>query len=437
MKSIFKATTDYMAEGIKYACQNFKNRSAGSAAELNCQRYFKGELSKWADQVEEEPFSLHPKAFMGWMPIAGVMDLISVVMFWLCLKTGSLLFPIIGTITILISVSLDSLEFIFYREFIDFLFPKAISTNVMARRAPKGEVKRRIIFGGHADAPYEMTYSLYGRTLIPVTAGSTIGMLFVCLCNVGLLIQTLIAGKVAVVGLWKILGFIEIAFIPFFIAIIFFTNWNRVVDGANDNLSGCFVSMGVLKYMAEEDFRFEHTEVCCLITGGEESGLRGALAYAKRHKEELLHSNVETIFIALDTMREIEQLQIYTEGQSGTQKNSKAVGQLLKEAGKNCGEALRKATVYPGATDAEGFSRNGILSCGFCGVNHDPQLYYHTRHDTWENISKDCLQVSLQICMEAAYLFEDNEGIAQYQCDKSNSHFALRLKEKSAITQLS
>lgn len=59
-------------------------------------------------------------------------------------------------------------------------------------------------------------------------------------------------------------------------------------------------------------------------TGSEEAGLRRALAYAKRHKTEL--QQVETVFIAMDTMREIEQLQIYTSGCTGTQKNSNAVG---------------------------------------------------------------------------------------------------------------
>lgn len=76
--------------------------------------------------------------------------------------------------------------------------------------------------------------------------------------------------------------------------------------------------MGVLREMAEQNVRFEHTEVCALLTGSEEAGLRGALAYAKRHKREL--QQVETVFIAMDTMREIEQLQIYTSGCTGTQK---------------------------------------------------------------------------------------------------------------------
>ena len=128
----------------------------------------------------------------------------------------------------------------------------------------------------------------------------------------------------------------------------------------------------VLKEMAENDFRFENTEVCALLAGSEEAGLRGSVAYAKRHKEDL--SDVETIFIAMDTMREIEQLQIYTNGCTGTQKNSNAVAEVIYEAGVNCGIEMAETELYPGAIDAEGFSRYGLMASGFCGVNHDPKL---------------------------------------------------------------
>ena len=90
-----------------------------------------------------------------------------------------------------------------------------------------------------------------------------------------------------------------------------------------------------------------------------------ALAYAKRHKREL--QQVETVFIAMDTMREIEQLQIYTSGCTGTQKNSNAVGELIYEAGENCGIEMRETDLYPDAIDAEGFSRYGLEAAGFAG----------------------------------------------------------------------
>ena len=163
--------------------------------------------------------------------------------------------------------------------------------------------------------------------------------------------------------------------------------------------------------MADSGFRFEHTEVGCLLTGSEEAGLRGAKAFAKRHKEDL--SDVETVFIALDTMREIKEMRVCNFGCTGTVNNDKAVGDLLHEAARNNGVDIPDSELYPGAVDAEAFSMNGLRATGFTAVSHEAKRYYHTREDTPDNIDPECLALSLNICKEAARLF-DATGMANY-----------------------
>ena len=327
--------------------------------------------------------------------------------------TGSGL-AIASVVLTLLAVACLVVEFLMYREFVDFLFPRKVSRNVMARRAPKGEVKRRIIFGGHTDAANEWTYSLHGgiKSLAPVMGGSIGGLIAVTIFDIVWLIYSFTGGAYDS-KFWLVCGIIQIILIPFFIAICFFINWKVIVDGANDNLTADFIAMGVLKEMAENDIRFENTEVCALLSGSEEAGIRGALAYAKAHKEEL--ENTETVFIAMDTMREVSQLQIYTQGCTGTQKNSNAVAEIIYEAGQNCGIEMPETELYPGAIDAEGFSRLGLLASGFCGVNHDPKTYYHTRLDTADNISEECINLSLDICLEAAKLYDEKGGIDAFR----------------------
>lgn len=78
-KGASAATQKYMVDGIRYVCENFKERSPGSHSERKAQKYLKGELEQWADKVEMEDFSVHPAAFMGWIPAAGCIGIISVI----------------------------------------------------------------------------------------------------------------------------------------------------------------------------------------------------------------------------------------------------------------------------------------------------------------------------------------------------------------------
>ena len=397
-----------MMAGIRSICVKYKNRSAGTVSERQCQRFFQEECNKWSDETKMEEFPLHPNAFLGWLRLAAIMELIAIAFFWISWVSNFIAFPAIAAVFVTLPVLMVIFEFLLYRRFVDFLFPKAISVNLMARRLPKKEIKRRIIFGGHADAAHELTYILHGqlRSILPVITGTITAMLFLFGCDTALLLQRLHAGPLVLSTAWRTIGIIQLFCVLSFVAISFFVNWNVVADGANDNLTGCFVAMGVLKELALNGIRFDHTEVCCLITGGEEAGLRGSFNYAVRHKKEL--SEVETIFVALDTLRETDKLQVYTIGQTGFQRNSQEVAALLVKAGKKCGLTLTQAKLYPGATDAESFSRYGHLACGLCGVDHNPQFYYHTRKDTWDNVDADCLRNSLKICMEAVYLFDKN-----------------------------
>lgn len=81
-----------------------------------------------------------------------------------------------------------------------------------------------------------------------------------------------------------------------------FVNWKLCVPGANDNLTGVFASMSVLRYMAANDIRFENTEVVCVSMACEEAGLRGAKEYVKKHCGE---DDVETVFVGTDTLRDL------------------------------------------------------------------------------------------------------------------------------------
>lgn len=393
--------TNYSVRGIRKVCKEIGPRPAGSEAELKAQQYMAEDLKNCADTIEIEPFDVHPKAFLGWFWLCGIMGILSVILFNIGL-------PLISLILIGIMIIMIIGEFLFYRQTIDFLFPKEISHNLMATRKAKGESKRHIVLSGHIDSSYEWTYTYRGGK--PLLFG---GLIFAVIGLVVLLVMSIMAVAQgaylqAPEGLAKILGYVSIIFIPGFIGMIIFLNYKVSVDGANDNLTGVFASASILKFMGDHDLRFENTDVSVLITGAEEAGLRGARAYTRRHKEEL--KSKETVIIAADTLRDYEHMAIYTKDMSGMVRNHPQASALVKKAGELAGVELPYAYLYAGASDAAAISREGVPATAFAAMDPGPPRYYHTRLDTSDNMNPKTIEKGIEILMETVYLF-DEQGL--------------------------
>ncbi|HZK39616.1 MAG TPA: M20/M25/M40 family metallo-hydrolase [Clostridia bacterium] len=399
------STMDFVVTGIAHVCNTFKRRAPGTQSERDAQDFFAKELDQWSDKVTVEDFSLRPAAFMGFFWISVILAIAGSVTFFFNFFNPSVALTIVSFVMLLLSMTMVFAEFFFYREFIDFLFPKAMSKNVYAVRKPKGEVKKHIIFGGHADAPWEFTYFLHGqvKALAPMFLGA-IGGGIAGTILVGIYLAM---GTPPITGFWLFVAIFLLALIPFFISVLFFVNWNVICDGANDNLSACSASMAIMKELAENDTRFENTEVCCLITGSEEAGLRGAKAFAKKHAKEL--KKVDTVFLPFEVLRETEHLTVYKRDLNGSVRCDKALVDLLLAAGNKVGVSMKCAPIPLGATDAAAFTQAGLRAACICGSQDKPQTYYHTRHDTCDNISPECIQTAIEIGYETAYMFDAGE----------------------------
>lgn len=397
--------TNYAIKHIKTMCKNFGPRPVGSEAELNAQEYLANELSTTCDTVLKEDYKCSDKAFMSWVPIGAVAIILSTIFFTLGLPVVSL---VAGCVTLFLILA----EFIFYKPVLDIFFPKKKSMNVTGIRKATGETKRRIIFSGHVDSAFEWTYTYHGGR--PVVAGIIVTAVIAVLLNIGGGIYGVIAGDGIV---WtgdnlamKIIAVVMYVTVPVMAAALFFCNYKRPVTGANDDLSGCMVSAAVLKFMDANNIRFENTEVVALMAGGEEAGLRGSKAWAKAHADEMKSDGVETVFISLDTIREIDFMAIYDKDMTGMVKNDKRVAALLQQAAKNVGHDVPVKAIELGSTDAAAMSQAGIPASAFTAMDPSPARYYHTRLDTEDNLDPKMLETGLKIALETAFLF-DEQGI--------------------------
>jgi len=401
--------TNYAIKQIKTICKSFGPRPVGSEAETKAQEYMKKELETSCDTVTREEYKCSDKAFMAWVPLGAVLILLANIAFTFGL-------PVVSIVLAGLELFFIVTEFIFYLPILDIFFPKKTSGNVIGVRKATGETKKRIIIAGHTDSAFEWTYTYHGGHF--AVLGIILTAVLALLLNIGGGIYAVIAVGANNGIVWqgdnlalKIIAVITYVTIPVMGAAVMFCNYGRPVMGANDDLSGCFVSAAVQKFLSANDIRFENTEVVCALCGGEEAGLRGTKAYMKAHADEFKNEkDVQTIFLAFDTVREHEFMAIYDKDMTGVVKNDTRVAKLLQKAAKNVGYDVPIKAIELGSTDAAAASQAGVAAAAFTAMDPSPARYYHTRLDTEDNLDPKTIEIGLKIALEAVYMF-DEQGI--------------------------
>ena len=228
-----------------------------------------------------------------------------------------------------------------------------------------------------------------------------------------LVVDLLCAVATIVLGIWAAIQpatwmyITMMCFIIPFIGLFYVCNFNVVVPGANDNLTGCTNAVAVLKCLAESNIRLENTEVCCMLSGSEEAGLRGADAFAKAHKEEL--NSIPTAVLVFDTLRDLPFLTIYARDMTNLVKNDDDCVKLLDKAAAKINHPLKHGGVPFGASDAAALTKNGVKAV--CVAGQDPlhANYYHNTRDTADNLIPETMKVCLDLSLAAVEIF-DKEG---------------------------
>ncbi len=400
LKTTTADCTEFITEGITNICKTYGPRPCGSESEKNAQEQMMKELEGFCDSVKRETFKVNPKAFMSFVPHAGacLMGSTAINLAAACGKISKK--KVLGSAALMGGALAGIVgEFLLYKKMYDPLFKEETSGNVIAVRKAKGETKRRIIISGHSDSAPEWTYTykLGSHGVLAVAGYAVAGLGYTAATTAALL-----AGKNV-----KKMALGQLAFLPAYAGLFKFVNHNNYVDGANDDLTGCYISSAVMKYLSDNDIRFENTEVVAILTGGEECGLRGAKAYFEAHPE-LKNDGVETVFIGLDNIRDGDFMMIYEKDMTGMVKNDKDVCALLKNAGLKQGEDIPVGAIPLGSTDAAAASQAGIKAASLVAMDPAPAQYYHTRLDTADILIPEVIDKVLNIVLQAVCDFDEN-----------------------------
>ncbi|MDR3344331.1 MAG: Zn-dependent exopeptidase M28 [Oscillospiraceae bacterium] len=393
---------NFAKKGIESICKKIGPRACGSPEERKAQEYMADQLRKYSDDVKIEDFRVAPYAFMGWILVDVVLVSIAALLY--LIDVPALKIVSLGLVALAILIVI--LEFLFYKRALDVVFPKKTSCNVVAVRKPEEEVKQRIVFSGHADSAMQWNFTYWGgaKLLISVVGISFAGF-FVNLIISALLLIDQFAVDFISDPAYNVLKWVLIGWIPLYLVASLFCSWGKFVEGANDNLTGCYGAIAVLKFLADNNIRFKNTEVVCVTTGGEEAGLRGAKAYCEAHGDEC--KAIDTVFVGLETFRDFEHLAIYERDMTGTVANSQIACALVKRASELAGLDLKYESVFFGSSDAAAVSKAGIHATTLAGMDPTPLRYYHTKLDTWDNMIFKTLEKGIEIAIQTAFVFDE------------------------------
>jgi len=420
-QAVVNENVDWATREITNVIKRYGPRESGNENCLAAQKHIKKEMDTFCDETGFESYKMNPKAFLHFTKTVSIATILSIVVCLLLTyldvfdnigKSAFFLPQLIVGIVVIISLLIAGLQLTLYKPFCDIFYKKKDANNFYAKRAPRGEVKKRIVICGHIDAAYEWRHTRYStkkfHLMFPLMAWTIGGMI--------------ISAIVAVISV--IANFVDMgAFGDFMLAysyhfhiltalamvtLFHFVDFKTISPGANDNLTGTYAAVCALRMLDMAGVELENTEVVALITDGEEAGLKGTKAWAKTHKEEYVNSGVETAVLCVDTLADEGFLNVYGRDMNSLVKNNDEFSNLVFEAGKETGaEDMKRGSVFMGASDAAAFSQEGITATALAAMDPAPAYYYHNSRDNYDILNPEVIKQGFNVVLAAILKFDE------------------------------
>jgi len=363
----------FMVPFITEIVNRFGGRYFGSEQEKQAQLYTKEVLEQYCDNVELMPFDSALEAHFQSLKLFCAVYAITLAVYFLNVQAAAIL--------AIINAVLFLGHFVTYRHWLDFLWKKKTSYNVIGDIEPTDEVKSTIIFAGHIDSVKEFKWWFrlkHTGAVLSVVSGFLFPLLAIFL---------VVAAFIS--GAWAFYGWLLFAVLSPTLVVLFDMHGKEVVDGVNDNLTGVAMAVEMAKVFSAN--RPKHTRIRCISFGSEEAGLRGAWAYAKKNKQQLL--NEKALLINIDSIKDLEHLAIATRETNTLVGYDKTLVSELKASFDATGVAVKTLPFDMGASDASAFRIQGLPALCIIGLRTDTlDPTYHTRLDNLDNLDGTAME---------------------------------------------
>lgn len=353
-----------------------------------------------------EEFMLSPRASIGAIPILGFAGLIVLISFYLS--------PILSLILSLLTLFFAVVQIFAYTGILDFLFKRQPSQNVYSTIEPSsGKADYTIIYSGHIDSSWNWNHSnKRPLLLIPKTGFGIIGFLLIMAISI-----VMIAKKhfFLLPKEWNGLN-IALYIIPLFTIVgdywlMRFLSWDEKIasPGAMDNLTGIALSALMAKYFKNNpELQPKNARIICAGLGSEEAGLKGSMAFVKKHKDEEWLKNAYVV--NLDSFRDYEHFNVVKGDLWLMSRFDKDMIDMSVESVKESG-LKGKIIVNPvGGCDSTPFARAKIKTVTLNAQNPTVTSYYHTYDDKYEDLDMPTLEKSYELVLRLTEKIIDKEA---------------------------
>ncbi|MGN0521224.1 MAG: M20/M25/M40 family metallo-hydrolase [Eubacterium sp.] len=413
-QSVIDENVDYTVKEITNVIKKYGPRESGNENCLAAEKHIKKEMDTFCDETRFESYKMAPKAFLQWTKFVSAAVILAVVVCAILVFTSVINFFIAQCIVcgvVFVSLLITVMEFLMYKQFMDVFYKKIEGHNLLGVRKPKGEVKKRIIISGHIDSAYEWRHIYYGKKspLMTILMAWTI---------VGAIASFVISAVTIIANFVNMGAFgdfmLDYSYYFHFVTalamvtLFFFVDFKTISPGANDNLTGTYAAVTALRMLDMAGVEFENTEVCAMITDGEEAGLRGCKQWAKDHYDEYVNSGVETAILCVDTLTDLEYLNVYNRDMTGTVKHDPKFSQLVMDSAIEAGhDDLKFANVFFGSSDAAAFSQAGITATCLAAMDPAPADYYHNRRDSYDRLVPEAIKTGYEVIISTILNFDE------------------------------
>lgn len=434
MREELKKYGDDAYKMVEYAANEIGPRLPGSKNEIKYHEYMSDKLKEIGLEPVTESFVFAPHASIGGLPYAGWAGIIGCVL--TILATILAHFSVYGGVAMhfvcsvyLICVWIWLFVSVFkYHTCFDWCFKHKVSQNTYAELLPEdGKYDYTIFLSGHTDTSWtlKLSASQYKLGFVGVVLRLGLGAIAVGVVTIVSLIMLVLSMMmlygdysievtVNVFKAYSVMSQIALYGSPVAIVCAFLlTMYNEKTEeiaspGAMDNATGVSIAYQVVKYYKENPDKMpKNCRIIDCNVGAEESGLRGSIAFTRKHKDDGMFDNA--YHINIDSVADAEHFEVIHGDSWLCPQFDKDLENMFFDAMKEAGIKKPGNIANPvGGCDSTPFQKAGVKSITFAAQNPVMSDYYHTFRDVPERFSPETVGLGLDVVIRVISKIEES-----------------------------